>query len=95
MPDRNFKKDFRPPLSKKSFPVGRVGKKTASREAGFFFFSWFHFYKLNCTGGVSKKKKKIEKYGKKNSSQPFLAHPAGGQETTFYLRVALGHIGTH
>ena len=27
-----------PPLSKKSFPVGRVGKKTASREAGFFFF---------------------------------------------------------
>ena len=31
---------LRPPLSKKSFPVGRVGKKTASREAGnFFFFS--------------------------------------------------------
>ena len=41
------------------------------------------------------------------SSRPFLAHPAGGQETTFYLRVAwspeesetsicyqgLGHIG--
>ena len=26
---------------------------------------------------------------KKNSSRPFLAHPAGGQETTFYLRVAL------
>ena len=29
---------FRPPLSKKSFPVGRVGKKKASREVGFFFF---------------------------------------------------------
>ena len=28
---------------------------------------------------------------KKNSSRPFLAHPAGGQETTFYLRVASGH----
>ena len=27
-------------------------------------------------------------YGKKNVSRPFLAHPAGGQETTFYLRVA-------
>ena len=38
-------------------------------------------------GGV-KKKKKI-KYGKTNSSRPFLAHPAGGQETPFYLRVAL------
>ena len=25
---------------------------------------------------------------KKSSSRPFLAHPAGGQETTFYLRVA-------
>ena len=27
--------------------------------------------------------------GKKSSSRRFLAHPAGGQETTFYLRVAL------
>ena len=25
-------------LSKKSFPVGRVGKKTGSRRSGFFFF---------------------------------------------------------
>ena len=35
-----FREDrsLRPPLSKKSFPVDRVGTKTASREAGFFFF---------------------------------------------------------
>ena len=26
---------------------------------------------------------------KKSSSRPFLAHPDVGQETTFYLRVAL------
>ena len=26
---------------------------------------------------------------KKSSSWPFLAHPAAGHETTFYLRVAL------
>ena len=33
-----------PPLSKKSFPVGRVGKKTASRVVGiFFFFPNFNF----------------------------------------------------
>ena len=37
---------------------------------------------------MSKKKKKFEKYGNKFSSRPFLAHPASGQETTFYLRVA-------
>ena len=29
---------------------------------------------------------------KKSYSQPFLAYPAGGQETTFYLRVALAEI---
>ena len=28
------------------------------------------------------------KRGKKSSSRPFLAHPAGGQETIFYLRMA-------
>ena len=30
---------------------------------------------------------------KKSSSRPFLAHPAGGQETTFYLRVVNGRVG--
>ena len=70
--------------------MGRVGKKTASREVGiFFFFPNFNFFKLECTGGKVKKKKKIEKK-KKSPSRPFLAHPAGGQETIFYLRMAWG-----
>ena len=30
-----------------------------------------------------------KKYKKKEKSRPFLAHPAGGQETFFYLRMAL------
>ena len=34
---------------------------------------------------MEKKKKK-----EKTPIRPFLAHPAGGQETTFYLRVAQG-----
>ena len=29
---------LRPPLSKKSFPVGRMGEKTDSREVGIFLF---------------------------------------------------------
>ena len=37
-----------------------------------------------------KSKKKNFKYEKKGSSRPFSAHSAGGQETTFYLRVASG-----
>ena len=41
------------------------------------------------------KKEKKKKYGKENSSRPFLAQPAGGQETTFYLRVASGKIIFH
>ena len=51
----------RPPLSKKSFPVGQVWKRTASREVGiFFFFLISIFFKLECIGGkVKKKKKKI------------------------------------
>ena len=70
-----------PPLSKKSFPVGRVGKKTASREVGnFFLFLISIFFKTRMYRGKSKKKK--------NSSRPFLAHPAGGQVTIFYLRTA-------
>ena len=40
-----------------------------------------------------KKKKNFEKYGRQNSSRPSLAHPAGGQETTFYLRVAWVDFG--
>ena len=33
----------RPPLSKKSFPVCRMGKKKARQEVGIFFFSVFNF----------------------------------------------------
>ena len=40
-------------------------------------------------GGGSKKKNCLKNMEKKISSRPFLAHPAGGQETTFYLRMAL------
>ena len=48
---------LRPPLSKKLFPVGRVGKKKASREVGnLFFFPNFIIYKLEYTGGKGKKK---------------------------------------
>ena len=54
-------------------PVGR---------SGFFFFPNFNFFKLECTGGKVKKKKVP------TSSRPFLAHPAGGQETIFYLRIS-------
>ena len=55
-------RDVRPPLSKKSFPVGRVGKTTARREVGiFFFFLISIFFKLECTGGKVKKKKKKKK----------------------------------
>ena len=68
--------------------MSRVGKKQASWEVGnlsfLFFLPNFIFYKLECTGG--KRKKKIENKKKKKFSMPFLAHPAGGQETTFYLR---------
>ena len=35
---------FRPPFSKKVFPVHRVEKKNASREVGFFFFSQIFFF---------------------------------------------------
>ena len=78
----------RPPLSKTLFPVSRVGKKKASRAVGnLFFFPNLIVYKLECTGGEVKKNLFL-KIGKKSSSRPFLAHPAGGQETIFYLRMA-------
>ena len=34
------------------------------------------------------KKTFFKNHEKKSPSRPFLSHPAGGQETTFYLRVA-------
>ena len=36
------------------------------------------------------KKNFFQKSWKKSPSRPFLAHPASGQETTFYSRVASG-----
>ena len=55
---RNTAYIVRPPLSKKLFPVFRVGKKTPSREVGnLFYFPNFIFYKLECTGGKIGKKK--------------------------------------
>ena len=77
------------------FPVGQVGFIIcASQEVGIFFFFFFpdfiFFYKLECTGwgGVKRKKLGGGDVGGESSSRPFLAHPAGGQETTFYFRVA-------
>ena len=46
----------RPPLSKKLFPVTRVGKiKLVGRSGIFFFFPNFIFYKQESTEGKSKK----------------------------------------
>ena len=62
----------RPPLSKKLFPVGRVGKKLRVRRSGFFiFFLILFFLKLECTGGKVKKKVFFFKDEKKCSSGPF------------------------
>ena len=64
---------IRPPLSKKLFPVSRVGKKKASREVGNlclspnFFFLYIRMYR----GGKVKKKKKIENRKKKVPVGPF------------------------
>ena len=42
---------IRPGLGELSFPVGRVGKKAASRSVGnFLFFPNFLFHKLECMG---------------------------------------------
>ena len=51
---------IRPPLSKKSFPVGRVGGKNCQSGGRNFslFFPNFNFIKLECTGGKVKKKLK-------------------------------------
>ena len=81
------------PCYSDSFCQKKKGQKNASRESFFFFFPNFIFHKLECTGGKSKKKKKkkipFENRDKKSSGRPFLAHPAGGQETIFYFRMAL------
>ena len=40
-------------------------------------------------GGSLKKKLNLKQEKKKRPIRPFLAHSGGGQETTFYLMVAL------
>ena len=47
---------LRPPLSKKVFPVGRVGIIYASREVGIFFFliSFFVYTRMYWGGGSKK-----------------------------------------
>ena len=72
---------LRPPLSKKSFPVGRVGKKN-SWKVGIFFFSNFFFFKLECTGGEVKKKL-FEKMKKKVLSA--VLDPPGRYTGNYFL----------
>ena len=56
VPSAYMEAEVRPPLSEKLFPVSQVGKKTASREVGNYFFPPnFIFYKLECTGGKDNK----------------------------------------
>ena len=59
---------LRPPLSKKLFPVGWVGKKTASQEVRI---PNLIFFKLECIGGKVKKKIVFEKMKKKVPVGPF------------------------
>ena len=61
----------------KKGPVGRSG----------FFVLFFIFYRLGCTEKIEEKNF-FQTSWKKSSSRPFLAHSGGGQETSFYLRVA-------
>ena len=80
----NFIVFIGPPLSKKSFPVRRV-TKTNSREVGIFFCFNFSI-DWNVQNIYNENTFFFKK--QKNSSRHFVAHAGGGQETTFYLRVA-------
>ena len=66
----------------------RIAKK-ASREVGIFFFSVFNFSLTRMYQRRLREKKLFSKIMKKkrSPSRPFVAHLAGGQETTFYLRI--------
>ena len=56
--------------------------------ANSFFFSVFVFFGKKITKIFGKKKK--SKIKKKSPSRHKYSHPAAGQETNFFLRVALG-----
>ena len=52
-----YRSALRPPLSKKSFPVGRVGEKNCqSRGRDFFFFPNLNFSKTRMYREKGKKK---------------------------------------
>ena len=63
-----------------------TAKKSQSGGQEFLVFPVFNFSLIRTK--KIEKKKLFSKIMKK--SRPFLAHPPGGQETTFYLRVASG-----
>ena len=69
--------------------MGRVSKKTASRD--FFFFPNFIVHKHECTGGGEQTNLFFLKNEKKSLSRPFLAHSGGGQET-FLFKGGLGRL---
>ena len=63
-------------------------QKSQSGGRDFFFFLFLIFHGLDCTKKIEKKKTFFKNHEKKVPVGLFLAHPASGQETTFYLRVA-------
>ena len=81
-------KYLRPPLKKSLFPVQRMAIIVASREAAkssfFFFFSPLYRNGQENAG----KKRKIGKCEKNMPTRHLKSHPAGGQETKLFLRVA-------
>ena len=76
----------RPPLKKSLFPVQRVAIIVASREAAKSFFSP-PLYR-NGQENAGGKKRKIGKCEKNMPTRHLKSHPAGGQETQLFLRVA-------
>ena len=69
----DFKKYQGHPQVKSCFLWAGWGKKMPVGRSGFLFSPPnFNFFKLECTGGKVKKKKKVlGKMGKKSSSRPF------------------------
>ena len=71
---------IRPPLKKSLFPVKRVAEIVASQAAAksFFFPLFFSMVRISVGGKMKKKVPILQLY----------IHPAAGQETIFFLRVA-------
>ena len=62
----------------------------ASREAATFFFFNIYFFPLykNSRENAGKQNKNREMWGKNVPTRHLKSHPAGGQETHLFLRVA-------